>query len=164
MTESYFIHILAMCAPIYNKRAVLKPWLEYFLAVTVFALAIFASVYGYSILKDAENKGSDTVFFDRSFDRAAVLQWEMERVLGDLNLVTSYLSLANDWKEDYFRGNFKNLTAVILDRSPSCQSIQFAPVVTEASERAFLENQAAQQLDLVTTSAPSQANSPPNHL
>ena len=139
-----------------QKHINLFRFLEYFSALIVFAATVVGSVVSYNALKSAEYVNADNIFIDRAFDRAAVLQWELDRVLGDLDLVTAYMNLALNWKEDYFRGNFHNLTTVILDRSPECQSLQFSPMVATIAEREFLENQVNEQLNLVSTSVATQ--------
>ena len=122
--------------------------LEYWPAFLIAAMAVVGAFESSSVLKSEENTNADIIFFQHASDRATVLIWELQRVLGDLQTVTAYMSVSYDWREDYFRSKFKNLTAGILDRSPGTQGLTWVPMVWDPAEREYLEDQQARQLNL----------------
>jgi serine/threonine protein kinase len=125
-------------------RRVLKYWPEFL----IFCLAVAASVVCFWLLRASEDSSADDVFVQQASDRATVLVWEMNRVLGDLEIVTAFMSVSLDWREDFFREKFKNLTIGILDRSPGTQGLTWVPMVTDPADRVFLEEQQGRQLNL----------------
>ena len=124
--------------------SVLKYWPEFL----IFSLAVAGAVACFYVLRLAEYNNADATFTQQAGDRATVLVWELDRVQGDLMVVTSYISVSLEWKEDYFRDRFKNVTSGILSRSPGTQALEWIPMVADPSERAFLEDQQARQLGL----------------
>jgi hypothetical protein len=63
---------------------------EYGLTWLVCIAAIIGSTFRYRILIDDANNRIATVFPDRAYNRAAMLQRELERILGDLNFVAAF--------------------------------------------------------------------------
>eukprot|EP00291_Cryptomonas_curvata_P015467 CAMPEP_0172152354 /NCGR_PEP_ID=MMETSP1050-20130122/793_1 /TAXON_ID=233186 /ORGANISM="Cryptomonas curvata, Strain CCAP979/52" /LENGTH=785 /DNA_ID=CAMNT_0012820671 /DNA_START=143 /DNA_END=2501 /DNA_ORIENTATION=+ len=122
-------------------------------------MAIVGAYQSYSVLKAEETRNADNTFLQHAGDRATVLMWEVQRVVGDLQIVTAYMAVSFDWREDYFREKFKNLTAGILERSPGTQGLTWVPMVSDPAERAMLEEQQARQLNLPSTPAQSRITS-----
>ena len=87
---------------------------EYWPEFLIFCLAVTASAVCFWLLRVSEDSSADAVFVQQASDRATVLVWEMNRVLGDLGIVTAFMSISSDWREDIFREKFKNLTMGIL--------------------------------------------------
>jgi hypothetical protein len=133
--------------------------LEYWPAFVISAMAIVGAYQSYTVLKAEETRNADNTFLQHAGDRATVLMWELQRVIGDLQIVTAYMAVSFDWREDYFREKFKNLTAGILDRSPGTQGLTWVPMVYNPAERAMLEEQQARQLNLPGTPAQSRTTS-----
>ena len=121
---------------------------EYWPEFLIFTFAVAASVTCFWLLRAAKYNSADNTFYQQASDRATVLVWELDRVLGDLQTVTAFMSISFDWKEDSMRERFKNLTAGILNRSPGTQGLTWVPIVTDPAERAFLEVQEGYQLNL----------------
>jgi hypothetical protein len=131
-----------------GPKEYIRALFDYWPALLIFAMAIVGAVETYLVLQAAESKNSDNTFIQHASDRATVLVWELQRVIGDLQIVTAYMAISYDWREDYFREKFKNLTAGILDRSPGTQGLTWVPMVWSPSERAYLEEQQGRQLNL----------------
>ncbi len=132
---------------------------EYWPACLIAAMAVVGACESFAVLKSEENKNSDNSFLQHASDRATVVVWELQRVIGDLQIVTAYMAVSYDWREDYFREKFKNLTSGILDRSPGTQGLTWVPMVSDPVERAYLEEQQARQLNLPSSSAQSRITS-----
>jgi hypothetical protein len=114
----------------------------------IFTLAILGTIICFLLLHDSEYNSADQAFYQQAVDRGIVLGWEMNRVLGDLQTVTAFMSVSHEWRQETFREKFKNLTAGILSRSPGTQGLTWVPMITDASDRAFLEEQVNRQLNL----------------
>lgn len=142
-----------------TKRRTVKNWVcslqEYWPACLIAAMAVVGAFESFSVLKNEENRNADNTFLQHASDRATVVVWELQRVIGDLQIVTAYMAVSYDWREDYFREKFKNLTAGILDRSPGTQGLTWVPMVWDPAERAYLEEQQARQLNLQSSPAQS---------
>ena len=130
------------------KQCLLRA-LEYWPEFVVFILAIIAAVVSFILLRNAENSAADKTFISQASDRGTVLVWEMSRVLGDLQIVTSFMSISPEWRDELFRERFKNLTAGILSRSPGTQGLTWVPMVWDTKERLSLEEQQGRQLGLM---------------
>jgi hypothetical protein len=132
---------------------------DYWPAIFISSLALAGALTSYIILKQSEDSNADSTILRYASDRATVLVWELQRVLGDLQTVTAYMAVSYDWREDYFREKFKNLTSGILDRSPGTQGLTWVPMVSDPAERAYLEEQQARQLNLPSSPAQSRITS-----
>ncbi len=50
------------------------------------ALALAGALTSFVVLKSSEDKSADNTFLQHAGDRATVLVWELQRVLGDLQV------------------------------------------------------------------------------
>ena len=50
------------------------------------ALALAGALTSFLVLKSSEDKSADNAFYQHAGDRATVLVWELQRVLGDLQV------------------------------------------------------------------------------
>ena len=72
-----------------------------------------------------------------------------DRIPGrQVNLTAVWMSLRPDWRAEATRAQFATFTQTIIDVSDGMQGLTWVPILTDPSDREFLEKQAGRQLNL----------------